>query len=236
MENPFSQIPASSLLLFLLTPFVYWLAIRINKLAAGHQLFHPLITSVFMVIVVLIALDKTYPEYSEANQLFDWLLGPAVVSLAIPLYENLSAIKRWLFPTIVTICTIVFLSPVLIGMIGEMIELDTATKTALSTKTVTTPIALSINALLNGNPSLAAALVMITGIIGATIGPPLLKMLKITDPQITGIALGVTSHAIGTQRAFDISTTCGAFAAFTMILTGVIASLLLPYFSLIFTF
>lgn len=234
MESFFSATTKTGLFLMLLTPAAYLIAKAINRKLAGHQLVHPLILSVIFVISILIICDTSYTNYVDKNRLFEWLIGPAVVSLALPLYKNLKLIKRWLGPILLTIITLVVVNPALIWFTSTLLDLQPATQVALSTKSVTTPIALSINNLLSGNPSLAAGLVMATGICGALLAPPLLKALKIKDPEIKGIALGLTSHAIGTQRAFEISPICGAFAALTMILTGVIVSLVLPTLGLLF--
>ena len=102
---------------------------------------------------------------------------------------------------------------------------------ALSTKSVTTPIALSINEILHGNKALAATLVMLTGLSGAIIGPYLLSRMNIHDDRIKGVTLGLVSHAIGTQRAFEISPVCGAFAALTMTLMGVVSALVSPLYN-----
>lgn len=234
MESFFSATTKTGLFLMLLTPAAYLIAKAINRKLAGHQLVHPLILSVVFVISILIICDIPYTNYVNKNRLFEWLIGPAVVSLSLPLYKNLKLIKRWLVPILLTIITMVAVNPALIWFTATLIDLQPATQVALSTKSVTTPIALSINNLLPGNPSLAAGLVMATGICGTLLVCPLLRALKIEAHEIKGIALGLTSHAIGTQRAFEISPTCGAFAALTMILTGVIASLLLPALGLLF--
>lgn len=234
MNIIFEYIADTNLFLILLTPAVYLLAKTINRKFVRHQLLHPLILSVILLIPTLLILDISYADYVHENRLLEWLIGPAVVALAVPLYENLHLIKRWLPPVILAITVMIMINPALTWLIASFINLESETQIALTTRSVTTPIALSINELLQGNSSLAAGLVMTTGVFGTLLTPPLLKILKVKSPEIQGITLGLTSHAIGTQRAFEISSACGAFAALTMILTGILASVILPFLGLLF--
>ena len=217
-----------SLTLIALTLSAFYLALFVNKKMAGSLLFHPLLIAVPVVISVLWYADIPYSTYLESNQLFQWLIGPAVVSLAIPLQQNLRLIRQWLTPIVLTIIVSISTATCLIWICANIFEIPQTTQIALSTKFVTTPIALSINEILNGKLALAATLVMITGITGAILGPFLLALIGIKDERIKGVALGLTSHAIGTQKAFEISAVCGAFAALTMTLAGLISALFLP--------
>ena len=116
----------------------------------------------------------------------------------------------------------------LLWVTAALFEVPQNIQIALSTKSVTTPIALSINELLDGQKALAATLVVLTGLSGAIIGPILFSAMKIQDDRIKGVALGLTAHAIGTQKAFEISPQCGAFAALSMALMGVVSAVVLP--------
>lgn len=225
---------ASSLLLITLTLCAFCLANVLNRKMAGSILFHPLPISVLIVIGGLWYFHVPYSDYLKSNQLFQWLIGPAVVSLAIPLYQNLQLIRQWLIPIVLTIAVSILTSGLLLWISAALFDIPLTTKIALSTKSVTTPIALSINELLNGQEALAATLVMLMGISGALCGPILLKFMNIKDDRIKGVALGLTSHAIGTQKAFEISPVCGAFAALTMTLAGIISATVLPFFGHLF--
>lgn len=218
-------------LLFLLTPMAFFMANALYQHKKQHVLLQPLLIGVVLVFISLWAFDITYIEYMNSNQLFKWLLGPAVVSLAIPLYQNLSHIKQWLPSVLATICIAASISVLISWLLSHFLKIDNNTQIALFTKSATTPIALSINEILNGHKALAATIVMFTGLAGAIFGPALLNLVGITDHRIKGIALGLTSHAIGTQKAFDISPICGAFAALGMVLTGLFLAIALPWFT-----
>ncbi|MEZ5524717.1 MAG: LrgB family protein [Pseudomonadales bacterium] len=228
MPSPLLSLSDAKPALLLLTAGVFVLSNLINKKLPCNGLSHPLTVSVLLVIAVLLVSGIPYQDYASANQPLDWLIGPAVVSLAVPLYRNLPIIKPWIGAILLTVVCCLIANLVLIWAITTCMDATDSSRIALSTKSVTTPIALSVNSLLKGNPALAAALVMVTGISGALIGPPLLKKLKINDPRIKGVALGFTSHAIGTQRAFQAGPVCGAIAVMTMILTAIIVSLIVP--------
>jgi len=226
MLNQLLNIP--TLLLIALTLVAFYVASFLNKRMAGHLLFHPLPISVVIVIGGLWCYQIPYSDYLASNQLFQWLIGPAVVSLAIPLYQNLQVIRQWLSGILLAIALSMLTGGLLLWGTAAFFEVSQSTQIALSTKSVTTPIALSINELLHGQKTLAATLVMMAGLSGAIIGPILFSVMKIQDERIKGIALGLTSHAIGTQKAFEISPVCGAFAALTMTLAGIIYAIVLP--------
>jgi putative effector of murein hydrolase len=220
-------------LLFTLTIVSFALAKIIYKKSKNNILLQPLLMGVISVVGCLYFFNISYSHYLDSNRIFQWLLGPAVVSLAIPLYQNAHHIRQWLGGVLLTIIVSASLGVLLTWIICQLFELQFNTQIALITKSATTPIALSINEVLNGNKALAASVVMFTGLIGAMVGPVLLTRMGFHDHRVMGLALGLTSHAIGTQKALEISPLCGAFAAFAMTLTGGFLALILPLLSLI---
>ena len=218
-----------SLLLFSLTVISFAIAKVTYHRGNNNILLQPLLIGVIFVVACLYLFSIPYHQYLDSNRIFQWLLGPAVVSLAIPLYQNAHHIRQWLGGVLLTIVISASLGILITWMISQLFELQLNTQVALITKSATTPIALSINEVLNGNKALAATVVMFTGLLGAMIGPVLLTRLGFHDHRIMGLALGLTSHAIGTQKALEISPLCGAFAAFAMTLTGGFLALVLPF-------
>ena len=222
-----------SILLFSLTVISFVIAKITYHQGKNNILLQPLLMGVVLVVCCLYFFEIPYDQYLDSNRIFQWLLGPAVVSLAIPLYQNAHHIRQWLGGVLLTIIVSASMGILITWMISQLFELQLNTQIALITKSATTPIALSINEILNGNKALAATVVMFTGLIGAMIGPVLLTRLGFHDHRIMGLALGLTSHAIGTQKALEISPLCGAFAAFAMTLTAGFLALVLPLLSLI---
>lgn len=222
-----------SILLFALTLLSFAIAKITHHQGKNNILLQPLLIGVLLVIFSLYFFDIPYAQYLDSNLIFKWLLGPAVVSLAIPLYQNAHHIRQWFVGVLLTIVISASLGILMTWVISQSFGLELNTQIALMTKSATTPIALSINDVLHGNKALAATVVMFTGLIGAMIGPILLTRMGFHDHRIMGLALGLTSHAIGTQKALEISPVCGAFAAFAMTLTGGFLALILPLLSLV---
>ncbi len=158
-----------------------------------------------------------------------FLLGPATVALAIPLYAQLGRLKRMAGPLLVALLAGSLTAAFSAVLIGKLLGASDATLFSLAPKSVTTPIAMGIAERLGGLPSLTAVLVILTGILGAVGAQWLYALLKCNDPAIRGFALGVASHGIGTARAFQISEQTGAFAALAMGLNGLLTAALLPW-------
>lgn len=196
--------------------------------ASGTALLHPIIGASALVVALLWSLDIDYPDYQRGSGLLYALLGPAVVALAVPLKQNLPIIRRAGWQLAVTLTVGAVLAPVVAIVIALLFGAGHAVQLALAGKAVTTPIALAIAEKIHAAQSLTAGIVVFSGVVGAVLGPPLLKRLGITDPRIIGFALGINAHAVGTARALEISALCGAFAALAMGLCGALTALLLP--------
>ncbi|MEY8199150.1 MAG: LrgB family protein [Colwellia sp.] len=217
-----------TVLLIILTLMSFAIAKMAYHRSKKNMLLQPLLMGVILVICGLYFFNIPYRQYLECNAIFQWLLGPAVVSLAIPLYNNTHHVRQSLAVVLLTIIASSSMVISITWMISQFFELQNHTQLALMTKSATTPIALSINEVLNGNQALAATVVMFTGLIGAMVGPAILIRLGFHDHRTLGVALGLTSHAVGTQKALEISPVCGAFAAFSMTLTGGVLAVVLP--------
>lgn len=156
------------------------------------------------------------------------LLGPATVALAIPLYAQFDRLRRLALPIGLSLLAGSLAAAFSAVLIGKLFGASTLTLISLAPKSATTPIAMGIAERLGGLPSLTAVLVILTGILGAICAGPLFRLLGIADPAVRGFALGITSHGIGTARAFQDSEQAGAFAALAMGLNGLATALLLP--------
>ena len=169
-----------------------------------------------------------YRTYFEGAQFVHFLLGPATVALAIPLYAQLGRLKLMAVPLLVALLAGSITAACSAVLIGLLLGASEATLFSLAPKSVTTPIAMGIAERLGGLPSLTAVLVILTGILGAVGAQGLYAVLRIKDPAIRGFALGTASHGIGTARAFQVSEQTGAFSALAMGLNGLVTALLLP--------
>jgi len=157
-----------------------------------------------------------------------FLLGPATVALAIPLYTQFRRVKQMALPIAVGLLAGSLAAIVSAVLIAHWLGGSAATVFSLAPKSVTTPIAMGISERIGGLPSLTAVLVILTGILGAVAAPGLFRLCRIRDTAIQGFAMGVASHGIGTARAFQINEQMGAFAALAMGLNGLLTALLVP--------
>jgi len=179
--------------------------------------------------VALLALTGTsYQTYFDGAQFVHFLLGPATVALAIPLYAQFDRLRRMALPLLGALLVGSLTAALSAVAIGGLLGASEATQLSLAPKSVTTPIAMGIAERIGGLPSLTAILVIATGILGAMGASFIYRALKIEDDAVRGFALGIASHGIGTARAFQESEQTGAFAALAMGLNGLMTALLLP--------
>lgn len=188
----------------------------------------PVLVSMLIVIGVLLACGIDYAEYSSSAKVLTILLGPATVALAVPLFLNLKRIRQLFWPTLITLVVAgLFATALGIGL-GWLFGVDHEILMSLAPKSVTSPIAMLVASQVGGVAALAAVFVLITGVLGAILGPELLRRVGVHHPAAQGMALGMTAHAVGTSRALQEGEECGAFAALAMSLMGVATAVLLP--------
>jgi predicted murein hydrolase (TIGR00659 family) len=202
----------------------YWLYRQANL----NPLLNPVFLAICALVAILLATGTSYQTYFEGAQFVHFLLGPATVSLAIPLYRQIETVKRsgpaLLASVVVGSLTASFTAVLMIALLGG----SETTMVSIAPKSVTAPVAMGISEQLGGLPSLTAVLVVMTGIVGAVLGPPLLNLLHIRDWRARGLALGTASHGIATARALQVNEVAGAFSGLAMGLNAVATAFLLP--------
>lgn len=221
-------LSASPLLGLTLTLLAYQIACWLFK-RSGHRAWaNPLLVSILIITLFLSATGIPYLRYFEGAQFVHFLLGPATVALAVPLFSYWKRLKRMALPLIIALlagsATAAFSAMVIAKALGASPE----TVYSLAPKSVTTPIAMGIAEQIGGLPSLTAVLVALTGILGAVSFPLLFRAIGIRDHATQGFALGLTAHGMGTARAFMISEEMGAFSALAMGLNGFLTAVMLP--------
>lgn len=221
-------LSATPLLGLTLTLLAYQLAFAIYKRSGGNPLANPVAISVALVVTILTLTGTPYRTYFEGAQFVHFLLGPATVALAIPLFTQLSRLKRMLLPLLGALLVGSLTASASAVAIGWALGASNESIRSLAPKSVTTPIAMGVAEKIGGLPSLTAVLVVTTGILGAIAARYLLNALRVEDHAIRGFAVGVSAHGIGTARAFQVSEEAGAFAALAMCLNGIATALLLP--------
>lgn len=207
--------------LFFLAKCVYF---RLNS----FPLLNPVLLAIVSTIALLLATNTSYQQYFEGAQFIHFLLGPATVSLAIPLIEQIGTLKRNLIPI-----TIALFAGSLAGILSTMflcwlVGIDGYMLLSMLPRSITTPIAMGVSEQIGGSAELTVAFVVVTGVLGAAFGIPVLGKIMRQDPISGGFALGVTAHGIGTARAFEHSPQAGAFAGLGMSLNGALTAILIP--------
>lgn len=221
-------LSASPLMGLTVTLLAYQGAFWVYKRAGFHPLANPVLLAVVSLVTLLTVTGVPYQRYFDGAQFVHFLLGPATVALALPLHAQLKKVWSMIVPVLVALvvgCLVAALSAI---VIGHLFGASTATLMSLAPKSVTMPIAMGIAERNGGLPSLAAVLVMVTGILGAVTAPYLFNAMGLKDPAVRGFAIGVAAHGIGTARAFQASEQAGAFSALAMGLNGALTALLLP--------
>lgn len=217
-----------------LTLALYLVARRIQKAAGGSPLANTVLLPALPIIAFLWFADIYIGRYQMGGQVLLWLLGPATVAIAVPLYVNFARVRSALLPMCVSLAigsTVAVISAV---VIGEAMGASIDTIRSLAPKSVTTPIAMGIAGEIGGLPSLTAAFVIVTGILGAVFGAAFFNMLRIRDRRARGFAMGIAAHGIGTARAFQEDEVTGTFSGVAMALNGIVTALLLPALWLLF--
>lgn len=201
-----------------------WLFERAGRTA----LLNPVLVAVLLIVGVLTVTDTDYATYFDGAQFVHFLLGPATVALAIPLY------RQWHYVRSSALAIVVSLGCGSLAAAGSAVAtvwLAGGTAELMATiapKSVTAPVAMAISQQLGGLPSLTAVLVIVSGIFGAMFGPWIMTLCGVTDWRARGLAMGTSSHGIGTARALSVNETAGAFSGLAMGLNALATALLLP--------
>ena len=232
MSPDISQIwvylSASPLLGLTITLLAYQAAFKLYLRSGNNPLANPVLIAVAMLVLFLAATGTRYETYFAGAQFVHFLLGPATVALAIPLYTQFKRVRAMLLPVLAGLLAGSLTAIVAAVLIGWLFGASQSTLLSLAPKSVTTPIAMGITERIGGIPSLTAVLVIVTGILGALGARYVFDAMKLRDPAIRGFAIGVAAHGIGTARAFQVNEQSGAFAALAMGLNGALTALLVP--------
>ena len=194
-------------------------------------IFNPLLISIIITIVVLLVSGVDYEIYNEGAKYLSWLLTPATVCLAIPLYEqwellrkNYKAVMLGLLAGVVTsLCTVLVLCYVL--------KLSHEEYVTLLPKSITTAIGMGVSEELGGYVTITVAVIVVTGVIGNILGELICKVFKIEEPISKGLALGCSAHAIGTAKAIEMGEIEGAMSGLAIAVSGILTVVMAPLFA-----
>ena len=230
-EHPFSlwvYLSQSPLLWLTVTLLVYAAADAVSLATHRHPLANPVLHSLWILGAILLLTHTPYTTYFEGAQFVHFLLGPATVALAVPLYENRKMVIASILPMLIALVVGSATAIVSIVWLAEAAGLPHGVVLSLAPKSVTAGVAMGISEQLGADPSLTAVAVILTGIMGAITVTPLMNRVGITDFRARGFAVGIAAHGIGTARAFQVDAVAGVFAGIAMSLNALVTSLLVP--------
>ena len=228
LEQVWVYLSASPLLHLTMTLVAYQFSSFVYRRGRLSPLLNPVLLSLVLIVVILSATGTSYDTYFDGAQFVHFLLGPATVALAIPLFRQFDRVRRSAAAVIASIVAGSVTAASSAVVIAWLLDGSRQTLISLAPKSVTAPVAMGIAEQLGGLPSLTAVLVISTGILGAIVGPYVLNLLGIEDPAARGLAMGTASHGIGTARAMQVSEVAGAFAGLAMGLNALATAVLLP--------
>jgi predicted murein hydrolase (TIGR00659 family) len=206
----------------------YLVADRIAEAARRHPLVNPVAIAIAIVGTLLKLTGTDYQTYFNGAQFVHFLLGPATVALAVPLYRNLGLVSRNLLPMAAALLVGALTAIVSALVVARALGAPRAVLVSLAPKSVTAGVAMAVSETLGGAPPLTAVLVIATGILGAIVVTPLMNALGVRDYAARGFAVGLASHGIGTARAFSVDPVAGVFAGIAMGLNAVVTPAIVP--------
>ena len=193
-----------------------------------HALCNPLLIAVILSIAILKFTSFDLHLYQSGVSGISWLLTPATVCLAVPLYEQLKVLKKHLPAILIGITAGVLVSLLSILLMCRLFRLEEIVIISLLPKSITTAIALALTEQSGGISALTTIAIVITGILGNLSGSALCKLLKISDPIAQGVGFGTASHVIGTSRAMEIDPLTGAVSSLSLAVAGILTAVLFP--------
>ncbi len=229
LTNIWVYLSASPLMGLTVTIIAYLSGMRLHVWSKSNALVNPVALAILLIIGYLFISNTSFDVYFEGAQFVHFLLGPATIAFAIPLYQQIEKLKRIWIP--VTISVVIGVATGALTSVGLAWVLGASHETlmSLAPKSMTTPIAMGVSEQLGGLPSLTAVLVISTGIVGAVMGSKLFEVMKIEDDSVKGVAMGLNAHGIGTARAFQVSPEMGAFSGLGMALMAFTGPILIPW-------
>lgn len=212
---------------------VYMLGCWLKK-KTGLALFNPLLLSIIVTILVLLVGRVDYDTYNEGAKYLSWFLTPATVSLAIPLYEQLTLLRKNFRAVMAGIVAGVLSSLVVILVMSVLLGLSHTEYVTLLPKSITTAIGMGVAEELDGYVTITVAAIVTTGVLGNILAEPVLKLFRITEPIAKGVALGSSAHAIGTAKAMELGEIEGAMSSLSIAVAGLLTVIGATVFSYLY--
>lgn len=209
----------------LITLAAFFIGNRLKK-RFKSALFNPMLIAVVLIIAVLLLLHIDYAQYTSSAKYLSYFMTPTTICLAIPLYEQFESLKKHPIAILCGILSGVISSLLCVWLLTGLFGMEPALRASLLPKSITTAIGIGLSEELGGYPALTAGVIIITGIVGSIGSDLLCRLLRITEPVAKGIAIGTSSHVIGTAHALELGEVEGAMSSLSIAISGIFTVLL----------
>ena len=214
-------------MLLTITVGIYWVT-KLLQIKTNSVLLNPILITIIAVICILKSAGITYDTYHEAGKYIEFFLKPSIVALGVPLYLQLSKIKKQVMPIVIS-QLVGSMVGILSGVfIAKWLGASNDVILSIAPKSVTTPLAIDISSAIGGIPSLTASMVVMVGIFGSVAGFKILQLLHVKNPMSRSLSMGTAGHGLGTAQAMAISQRFGAYSSMGLILNGLFTAILTP--------
>lgn len=201
--------------------FAYMLGLKLKKIFKSG-IFNPLLISIIITIIVLLAAHINYDTYNMSAKYLSWLLTPATVCLAIPLYEQLTLLKKNLVAVLAGIVSGVLTSLVTVFVLALIFGLSQQEFVTFLPKSITTAIGMGVSEELGGYVTITVVVIVVTGVLGNILAEPVCRLFRIKEPIAKGLAIGSAAHAIGTAKAMEMGEVEGAMSSLSIAVAGIL--------------
>ncbi len=191
-------------------------------------IFNPTLIGMVLVILFVLLFGMDPEVYSSGTKLIFWLMTPATISLAVPMYEQFQVLKKSLKAVLAGVCAGALSCMLMIVAVSLLLKFDRSILISLMPKSVTTAIGMSLSEMFGGMGGVTVAAIIITGIGGNMMGPMLCKLFGITDEVAQGVAFGTAAHVIGTAKANELSQLTGAASSLSLVVAGLLTAVFMP--------
>ena len=195
---------------------------------------NPLMISIIFVVGVVLLFKLDYPSYKKQAEILNYLLTPATIALAIPLYQQLSLLRKNLLAEICGIISGVFASMSSVLAMSVLFSLSHEDFVTLLPKSITTAIGMGVSEELGGIQTITVAVIIVTGVLGNVIGEGVCKLFRITEPISRGLALGTAAHAIGTAKALEMGEIEGAMSSLSIAVAGLLTVVFASFYAMVY--
>ena len=195
---------------------------------------NPLMISIIFVVGVVLLFKLDYPSYKKQAEILNYLLTPATIALAIPLYQQLSLLRKNLLAVICGIISGVFASMSSVLAMSVLFSLSHEDFVTLLPKSITTAIGMGVSEELGGIQTITVAVIIVTGVLGNVIGEGVCKLFRITEPISRGLALGTAAHAIGTAKALEMGEIEGAMSSLSIAVAGLLTVVFASFYAKVY--